>query len=176
MVKGSKFRAVPELIWDDKMQCYKVPLTKGQFALISKEDKGKIEGIRWYCLSSGYAKNDNVGSMHQVILPPEKGMHIDHKNLNKLDNRRENLRQCLLCQNRYNYAAHRNSASSMYKGVSWNKKRKRWVVYIAYKGRDYNLGRFQSEDDAARAYNKKAAELFGEFAYLNKIPDWAGVC
>jgi hypothetical protein len=56
----------------------------------------------------------------------------------------------------------RNNASSKYKGVSWDDSRKQWRASIPI-----FLGRFDSEIEAAKAYDKKAKELYGEFALLN---------
>ena len=59
--------------------------------------------------------------------------------------------------------------TSKYKGVSWNKPHGEWEAKINLDKKRYYLGYFTNEDDAGRAYNEKAKELFGEYAYLNKI-------
>jgi hypothetical protein len=60
-----------------------------------------------------------------------------------------------------------NKKTSRYKGVCWYKAAKIWKAAIKFKGKNHNLGQFKNEIDAARAYDKAAAKLFGEFAYLN---------
>jgi len=62
--------------------------------------------------------------------------------------------------------------SSAFKGVSWDRVNRRWLVVISCNRKQRHVGRFDSEEAAARAYDAAAAELFGEFAYLN-FPDSA---
>jgi len=60
-------------------------------------------------------------------------------------------------------------SSSIYKGVSWHRNEKKWRSRIRYNYEFISLGYFHNEIDAAKAYNQKARELFGEYAYLNII-------
>lgn len=62
-----------------------------------------------------------------------------------------------------------SNSSSKYLGVSWDSNKKKWFSSICKNYKIIPLGRFDSEKDAALAYNKKAIELHGEFANLNKI-------
>ena len=61
--------------------------------------------------------------------------------------------------------------SSGYKGVSWNKDRKRWTAHIKGAGKSRYLGLFDTKEQAAEAYNKAAKEFFGEFAWLNPLKE-----
>jgi hypothetical protein len=56
---------------------------------------------------------------------------------------------------------------SKYKGVYWEKRYRKWCAAIWFEGRNHYLGSFDVEIEAAKAYDRKAVELFGEFAYLN---------
>ena len=63
------------------------------------------------------------------------------------------------------------SFSSKYKGVYWDKSRSKWCSRITFNYINIHIGRFDDERDAAKSYNKKALELFGEFCNLNIIED-----
>jgi len=102
--------------------------------------------------------------LHRTIMNPNSGSDIDHVNGNGLDNRRKNLRVCSRQQN----SANRGPLNGReYKGVF--KHRKKWLAQIGYNYKRIYLGCFHKKEDAAMAYNKKAVELFGNFAYTNKI-------
>lgn len=89
---------------------------------------------------------------------PQNGYHIDHINQNQKDNRWENLQYI---QERYNYIKRSlcTKKTSKYTGVSWDKERNKWIVYIRIKGRSISLGRFDNEEDAAMAYIAKLKEV-----------------
>ena len=67
------------------------------------------------------------------------------------------------------YKNPRESLTSKYKGVSFNKKRQKWSTEIMANKKKYFLGYFSSEKDAALAYNKKSEEINGKFAILNDV-------
>ena len=106
--------------------------------------------------------------MHRVINDTPKILGTDHIDGNPLNNQKSNLRNATKSQNGMNRKSNRNS-SSKYKGISWNKQNKKWRGEIQKNKKRYGLGYFKSEIEAARAYNKKALELFGEYARLNKF-------
>jgi hypothetical protein len=107
-------------------------------------------------------------SMHREILgitdPKILSDHIDHNGLN---NQRSNLRLSNSSQNNSNRRS--STGKSKFKGVCWNEKRKKWRAYICVNKVRSDIGCFDSEEDAAKAYNQKAVELHGEFAFLNKV-------
>ena len=109
--------------------------------------------------------NGRTVALHRFLTNAPKGMVVDHIDGNGLNNRQSNLRVCTQRQNLYN--SRPKGRHSQYKGVCWDKYRKRWVVYVRYEGRNIVVGRFRDEAEAARAYDRKAYELFGEYAYLN---------
>lgn len=139
--------------------------------LFDISDFEKVEKYKWYGVKE-YAeaydiKTNKNFKMHNLLLNPEEGKVIDHINRDPSDNRRNNLRICNQQQNVFNTRG--KNHTSVYKGVSWQKSRNKWFAVIGINGKTYNLGRYNNEIDAAKAYNKKAIELFGEFAYLNDI-------
>lgn len=153
-----------------------INLTQGQVALVDDEDFETLNGFRWYANKHGntfYAgRNLRVDGkekqvyMHQIIL---NGRGIDHIDHNGLNNQRANLRFCTPRENMMNRQKQGNT-SSVYKGVSFHKGTKKWRTTIQINGKIIHVGLYNTEADAARAYNSKAIDLFCEFANLNIIP------
>lgn len=158
----------------------KIPLTQGKYAMVDPERYEELAKYKWFAARSergfyavrmvkaegGRVRQKNV-RMHRVILKPPKGKFIDHINHNGLDNRRVNLRVCTTQQNTWNKRKQRGNYSSKYKGVSWLKSEGKWQVRIVCNGKRIFIGYFDDEKTAARAYDAKARELFGDYAALN---------
>jgi len=90
---------------------------------------------------------------------------VDHINHNILDNRKSNLRLCTIQKNSFN--RRKTGQTSKYKGIYFDKSHSKFKSQIKFNKKTYNLGRYYSEIEAARAYDAKAKELFKEFACLN---------
>lgn len=107
---------------------------------------------------------------HRVIWKWVYGVDpdiIDHRNGSQGDNRLENMRDCSNAENSRNYRKPAGG-SSLYRGVTWVKRDKRWAARIsAGDAGKKNLGYFADEADAARAYDSAANALHGDFAILN---------
>lgn len=150
-----------------------IPLGDGFYAYVDAADYDWL--IRWdWHLHGGYAvrneKNKRI-YMHRQIMQPPKGMVVDHTNRNKADNTRANLNVCTQQENLHNRSK-RNGASSRFRGVSYSTNSRKWIARITFEGRRLFLGYFTDEVEAARAYDCKAVELFGEFARLNFPEEW----
>lgn len=156
-----------------------IPLSQGAVAKVDDEDYDWLIECKWCLHSCGYAMRNtsrktgkHVSYMHREIMRRVVGellsikKQVDHIDGDKLNNQRENLRLVSKGQNQMNGKPQRGS-TSQYKGVSWSNDRKKWVAQIKRAGKFHYIGRFESEDEAARAYDAKAKELFGEFAWLN---------
>lgn len=159
-----------EIILNKKAKFYKNHLKFTAF--IDDEDFDKVNQYNWHYWSDGkrieYARGTVNGKeiyMHNFILGI-KG--VDHINHNGLDNQKHNLRITNHHQNMMNQRPP-NGKTSPYKGVSWNKERKKWEGKIMFNKKNTFIGYFSDEKTAAIAYNAKAQELFGEYAYLNVI-------
>lgn len=156
-----------------------IPLTRGHVALVDDEDFEMLSEWTWCLTGSGayvvrYAGNSRqpgrrVIRMHRQILGLTigDGVEVDHINGDGLDNRRRNLRPCSHAENLANMKQHVCAESSQFKGVLWRTDRSKWSAKIAPNGRAIALGCFDSEMDAAGAYDRAALEHFGEFARLN---------
>jgi hypothetical protein len=114
--------------------------------------------------------------MHQQIMKVGKGVNIDHRDGDGLDNRKLNLRVATNAQNSRNSRKRTGNVSSKYKGVSWHKRDKVWQVYIRYEGRLICIGSHKSdvvdgvdvgEIKAGKDYDGAAIKYFGAFARLN---------
>lgn len=91
---------------------------------------------------------------------------VDHKDRNTLNDKIENLRAATRIENNRNSTSRKNS-TSQYLGVSLNGKR--WIAIITYDGKTREIGRFDTEIEAALAYNREAEIHFKEFANFNII-------
>jgi hypothetical protein len=134
----------------------------------------KIKYFNWRISVRNYVYaiiNKKYVQFHRFILNiQDVKIFVDHKDHNTLDNRISNLRICNRQKNRMNSIAVVNHTSK-YKGVSWKKDNSKWISQIGYNKKKIYIGLFDSELEAAEAYNEKAKELFGEFAWLNKIEE-----
>lgn len=146
----------------------------GQFVKVDDDVFEWAQLRSWSFTKDGYAKawfpeRQKHVYLHQEIMADNrftKRTWIDHKNGDKTDYTRENLRHCTNSQNQMN-AKKQAGTSSIYKGVSWNKKRQAWKALIRKDGVDYFIGYFDNERHAALAYDVNALLLFGEFARPN---------
>lgn len=109
--------------------------------------------------------------MHRVVNGTPDGLQTDHRNLNRLDNRTDNLRTATPGQNCGNTPPLRKRADrfSQYKGVCFYIKTQKWRAHIRKDNVLKHLGYFEREIDAAKAYNAAALRVFGEFARLNPV-------
>ncbi len=151
------------------------------YALVDDEDYEELSKHTWHLTKRGYAarsywiperKTNGTIYMHRAILGTSKGLDTEHGDQNKLNNQKWNLRPSTRSENMANIRA--RSGLSKYKGVSFYKRKnmkKPWVAYIKKDYKNHHLGYFATENEAARAYNAKAVELFGEFSSLNEVPE-----
>jgi hypothetical protein len=168
--------------------CATIQLTRGFNTLVDVDDYHRFNQRKWMVSGNppySYARRKQTLSigptvqaivyLHREILalvlgkiPPKK--LCDHKNRDARDNRRENLRAASSFQNRVNARKKlwRGKSSSQYKGVSWHKKTSKWRVTITLGDKQHELGLFDSEIEAARAYNAAALGLFRGFAKVNE--------
>jgi hypothetical protein len=156
----------------------KIKLTRGKYAIVSQEDFEAVNRHKWYVVTKDnqtfYAVRMiyiNGGKkqilMHREIMKPKAGFVVDHGDGDGLNNTRDNLSIVTAAENSYNKRKCLNARSSKYKGVSRRKRDNRWIAIITFKGISINLGFFDDEIKAAKAYDEAAKELYREYAFLN---------
>lgn len=148
-----------------------IKLTQGKETIVDDDDYYKL--IDYKChydgVYAGLTINNKKVRLHRVILGINNpDIKVDHINRNTLDNRKENLRLVTQQQNMFN-KGNKIGSKSIYKGVSLHTKNRNWIAHIRYNKKTIHIGSYNSEIDAAIAYNKKAFEFFKEYAYLNII-------
>ena len=151
-----------------------ISLSQGKFATVDDVDYDWLTRTQWAYDPKGYAYRTIKGViiyMHRAVLNASGPVVVDHINGDRLDNRRENLRIATKAQNNYNQRPQKRPKSSQYKGVSLNKTVNRWQAHIKKGDERRYLGLYDSEQDAARAYNAAARHYFGEYAFVNDVPD-----
>jgi hypothetical protein len=155
-----------------------------------------VDGARWIALNRGFALVDadrfdelnahvwsrsgrdgmhaargnprgGTISLHHAVLGVPSHIHIDHKNGNGLDCREKNLRLADNSLNHANIGKMRGAYTSRHKGVHWRKDRRRWSAEINVNYRSIKLGCYETEHEAAAAYDAAAIAHFGEFAKTN---------
>lgn len=158
----------------------------GLFAMVDDQDYDWLNQFKWrskcgyksktcYAVRTLLASESKIKrgiSMHcQIIGSCSRNQQVDHKDQNGLNNQKNNLRLCSQSQNNANRSPLPRSTSK-YLGVCyWPEKgrRKHWIANISKNNKSIRIGRFKTEIEAAVAYNKKAKEIHGQFANLNKI-------
>ncbi len=155
-------------------------LGKGLYALVDDEDATLVRLYTWHLHSDGGAVTnvERIGRdgirrpttlrLHRLITQAQPGQHVDHRNHDRLDNQRKNLRVCTQRQNNRNQRP-RTGNSSGYKGVSWHKGAGKWRVTIKPDRKQIHLGYYADKRIAALVYNAAALKHFGEYAYLNEV-------
>lgn len=133
------------------------------------EDYEKIKDYTWNIIK-GYVVTSvdrHTISMHRVIMDAPQELMVDHINHDTKDNRKNNLRLCTAADNAANVqisSANTSGAKGVYKRPSGN-----YTVYISKNNKRLWLGTYKTLQEAAKVYDEKAVEIYGEFACLNNL-------
>lgn len=155
----------------------KIPLTRGQVALVDDEDFDYLNQWKWFASFTkgkfyavrnvpNRAKRQKMIRMNRILMDAKDGYEIDHVDGNSLNNQRANLRACSHKENSRNKKFHSKNTSG-FKGVTWHKGERRWRAQIGVNYKKIVIGRFLTVEDAALAYDGAAKRFFGEFALTN---------
>lgn len=145
-----------------------LPLGSGGETVIDAS-KAYVDKYLWHLDAYGYVNGAVDGKqvkLHRYLMGlTDPKILVDHKNRNPLDNRLSNLRPCSKSQNGANMI--RKPKSNKYKGVFKYGAALKYSAQIQIEGVLHRLGTFNTAVEAAKAYDKEAYKLFGEFARLN---------
>jgi hypothetical protein len=151
----------------------RIVLPSGHVVLFDEIDRSLVEAHHWcadVAKHTVYARSGGQGRktirMHRLILAAPEGVLVDHINGNGLDNRRANLRLASRTQNGANARLSQRNTSG-FKGVTWRTDLNRWQAYIKIGKKREHLGYFITAEAAAAAYDRRAGQVWGEFATLN---------
>lgn len=148
----------------------RIRISTGKMAVVDDCDFATLSQHRWswsngYAVRCSWVRGTGRGRMilmHREILGLNRGGQVDHKNGNRLDNRRGNLRICGNSEQRWNSRKPKNNTSG-YKGVHLHKDSGMWRAQVAVNGRRVQVGYFRTARSAKIARNKAAKKLHGKF-------------
>jgi hypothetical protein len=158
----SKVNGIHSILIDDEDYDY---VSKFNWCIYRCTFKGK-KARTFYAV----AKVDGMAiRMHRLLLGlSDPKILVDHKDHNGLNNQRDNLRIASAQQNQFNMRPF-NSNKTGFKGVSYNKKDKRYAVFLMVSNKNTFFGNFKTPIEAAIKWNEMARQYHGEFAYQNQI-------
>lgn len=164
---------------------YLLPKNSAFAVMIDDEISDLISKYSWWVNHNGYLECDRktklykqygTRRLHRIVYMYFKGKNIsstievDHINRNLEDNRIENLREVARVDNTRNTCNHADSFVK-YKGVHWDKYRKKFIARITVNSKRYYLGAYDRAWHAALAYNEAVIKYFDDKAYLNVLED-----
>ena len=143
--------------------------------LFDLDDLPIIESRSWFVDKDGYLTSRyyylgvlRIIRFHRIIAHPKPGQRVDHKNRNRADNRKQNLRCCSFSENNRNRGLYSTNTSGV-TGVVFDKKRKQWMATIMHDHKRIFIGRFPNKSDAIKARLETETRLLGEFAPQREI-------
>jgi hypothetical protein len=135
-------------------------------AIIDLEDVKKCSKYKWGMDGKYVITRFSDGSyiyLHNFIMNFNKeGLFLDHIDINPLNNRKDNFRECTNQQNCFNQGMQKNNTSGV-KGVWWDKRNNKWKAEIKINYKKISLGAFDNLTDAAKARDEAERKYFGEF-------------
>lgn len=158
----------------------KLNLECGVSVLVDEQDVDLVMSRQWHLNNKIKSQRESgasyrylhhsKGSLHRVIMSAKRGQVVDHINGDVYDNRRSNLRICTNAENVRNAKKRSPStATSIFKGVGFEKHKNRWRATITVDWKTKHLGYFESELAAAKAYDIASEKYHGEFGRKNFV-------
>ena len=154
--------------YEKEADYYRCTVGTGRSFIFDAQDFPQVSKYQWSVSKDGYLLGYSEGQcvkLHRLLLG-NPDMVVDHINGNPSDCRRINLRVATQHQNTYNSSISKSSSTG-YKGVCFDKHRRKYIAHIHPNGKMVFLGYYGSPYEAALAYDKAASIYFGEYAKLN---------
>ena len=142
--------------------------SKGEEFYFDLEDYDRIKDYCWRISKDGYVITIGGISLHTVVMNTSNIQKVDHKQHNKIDNRKNQLRICTIQKNNMNKTIAKNNTSGV-TGVGWDKKGNKWIARIKINKKLLYLGSFVNFDDAVEARKEAEEKYFGEYSYDNSM-------
>lgn len=167
---------------ENMMDPVRIPLSRRKYAVVDAEDFPRLASYSWHAFHdkkdgrwlavrgerirrNGRSITRNVW-MHREILHAPAGALVEHLNGDGLDNRKANLQRSTRAE-RYAKRGKLSTNTSGYCGVTFYARTGKWRAQIRCDGTTVHLGYFTTAEEAAVAYDRKARQVFGEFAHQN---------
>ncbi len=132
--------------------------------LYDEKDKYWAEKYKWHITKSGHVQSrtcrihTGYNYFHRLVMNAKPNEIIDHINENPLDNRRENLRIVDKSVNELNSSKARPKSKTGVRGITLTKNKK-YRVRLTFRKETYELGVFESLEEAQKAYQDKKEEV-----------------
>lgn len=147
-----------------------IPSKPDAIVMINKDDYNKVKWHRW-CITNGSVSNGHKRLSRFLMDETNPKILIDHIDNNPLNNTRENLRRSDSQKNSQN----RKKAigkTSKYIGVCFFQTRQKWSSNVKHQGKNYGIGCYDNEEEAAKAHDLFILKNFPDSHYtLNFTPD-----
>ncbi len=172
--RAEDLKIYPRIVNGKKVDCRRIALTKNQFAWVNINRHEELMEHNWLAwwnpkTQSFYAKRAQklkgrilVIMMHQVIVPVDMRMDVDHISADTLDNTEENLRPATRAQNIQNSGKRKNNKVGL-KWVCLHRGTGKYLAQLRANGVRYYLGLHDTAELDHEVAKKKAIELHGEF-------------
>ena len=158
----------------DEGKSVEVTATNGIKFYIDKSDEMLVRKYKWSvaCDKNGYytVVTSKGLKLHTLLMNTPREMEVDHIDLDRMNNRRENLRLCTHQQNQCNKPLQKNNTSEV-SGVGYYPPRHKFRARIKVCQHDVHLGYYETFDEAVMARNVGMACMFGEYGRYNMTVD-----
>lgn len=149
------------------------------WALVSEEDYERAAAKYWSLAGRGYARAAGKHEdgrfrsiyLHRFVMGEPEGMQVDHRNGDKLDCRRSNLRVVTNSQNHAGYSS-KPPGRSGERGVYLDKRRGTYLARVTHLGKTYQKSGFATVEEAVAWRDRKGREIHGEFYFAAEEKCW----